>query len=198
MIKRFTVKHGLAVSMAVHITALCIIGLAQWKVNRPASLAGMHNEDMPSFRITLTAPIEPAKEVSPEPTDVIAIGGQPFRTDAAALKPPPLPEPPKMLNEIVVSTFAKPKPDSIKNTPPVYPYIAQKEGQEGVVILLVEVNSAGQVNSVEVVQSSGYALLDQSALDAVRKWRFNPATENNQPVLSRVKVPVRFKLVENQ
>ena len=41
---------------------------------------------------------------------------------------------------------------------------------------------------------SGYRILDNSALEAVRKWKFHPATIGGVKVSSTVKVPVRFTL----
>ena len=53
---------------------------------------------------------------------------------------------------------------------------------------------AGQAESVTLIKSSGHRLLDNSALEAVRKWKFHPATIGGVKVSSTVKVPVRFRL----
>jgi hypothetical protein len=45
-----------------------------------------------------------------------------------------------------------------------------------------------------MIKSSGHRVLDNSALDAVRKWKFHPATIGGVKVSSTVKVPVRFRL----
>lgn len=198
---KFTIIHCLAVSVALHIIALGIINFTMFRAGRPTILTGMNNRDMPAFKVTLPLPPDDDKDPPSKVPDVIAVGGQKMpvpQPDTAAVKEKDITEQSKMLNEIIVSTFVKPRPDSIKNSPPAYPYIAQKEGQEGVVILLLEIKPTGEVNSIKVVQSSGYALLDQSAMDAVKKWHFTPATENNKPVLSRIRIPIRFKLIENQ
>jgi len=66
--------------------------------------------------------------------------------------------------------------------------------QEGVVLLRVQVGTDGSAADVELARSSGYPLLDAAALEAVRRWRFEPAEVGGFPVSSQVDVPVRFSL----
>ena len=61
-------------------------------------------------------------------------------------------------------------------------------------MLGVQVNAEGNVSNVSLAESSGYPLLDKSAMEAVRRWTFEPAREGGFPVASRVDVPVRFTL----
>ena len=86
------------------------------------------------------------------------------------------------------------RPGYLTNPKPVYPPEARRRGQEGLVILQVLISGEGLPQRVEMVQSSGYALLDAAALEAVRQWRFSPARIGNLPIASQVEVPVRFKL----
>jgi len=80
------------------------------------------------------------------------------------------------------------------NPAPSYPLSARRRGQEGRVILRVEVLPEGGVGDVILEKSSGVASLDQAALDTVRRWRFRPARENGRPVAATVQVPIRFAL----
>lgn len=89
---------------------------------------------------------------------------------------------------------AEAKPNYLKNAPPRYPEAARRAGQEGLVLLWVEVTSEGRPDSVTVRQSSGYPVLDEAALRAVKKWKFYPAKIGTLPVASRVEVPIRFQL----
>ena len=66
--------------------------------------------------------------------------------------------------------------------------------QQGVALFRVVVSAAGHAESVTLIKSSGYRILDASALEAVRKWKFHPATIGGVKVSSTVKVPVRFTL----
>jgi len=80
---------------------------------------------------------------------------------------------------------------------PPYPWIARMKGYEGMVLLAVEVLTDGRAGRIRIKKSSGYALLDQSALNAVRDWRFEPARKSSTPLAMTVDIPVRFSLAES-
>ena len=86
------------------------------------------------------------------------------------------------------------KPDYLSNPPPIYPESSRQEKQEGVVVLEVIINAEGHPDDISIQTSSGFAPLDQSAVTAVRKWRFRPASLGSIKVKSRVMIPVRFRL----
>jgi protein TonB len=90
----------------------------------------------------------------------------------------------------------KSRPGYLQNRPPIYPPLARKMRQEGLVILRVKVDRKGMPAKVEVEQSSGFQLLDQAALEAVRHWRFEPERIGGMPVESNVAIPIRFRLEE--
>jgi protein TonB len=56
------------------------------------------------------------------------------------------------------------------------------------------IDETGVVVSAEVLSSSGHAVLDQAALDAVRRALFDPAERGARPVSSRLIIPFRFRL----
>lgn len=85
-------------------------------------------------------------------------------------------------------------PDYGINPKPKYPTIAKRYGYEGLVILNVHVLENGRVGKIELRKSSGYDILDKSALDAVKGWIFVPGQRNGKPTSSWVVVPVRFNL----
>lgn len=80
------------------------------------------------------------------------------------------------------------------NDRPAYPLAARLRGYEGMVLLSVEVSADGRVDDLMVKRSSGYEVLDRSALEAVRNWTFEPARRMGQPVRMRVDIPVKFVL----
>ena len=80
------------------------------------------------------------------------------------------------------------------NTPPTYPGLARKRGQEGTVILQVQINKEGRVEDLEIDVSSNFALLDRAALAAVKKWSFEPGRRGEERMTMWVRVPVTFKL----
>jgi len=79
--------------------------------------------------------------------------------------------------------------DVIKRVKPVYPLISRRKGEEGETVLRVKVDGAGNVESLSVECSSGYEMLDRSAMKAVKAWVFVPASPGE------LLVPVRFTLV---
>jgi protein TonB len=87
-----------------------------------------------------------------------------------------------------------PKPVVIQNTPPSYPENARRNGWEGRVLVRVEVSADGRPISTAIAKSSGYGVLDQSALRAVKSWRFQPRTVAGIPTAGSVEVPVNFAL----
>jgi protein TonB len=61
----------------------------------------------------------------------------------------------------------------------------------------VDVARDGFVQAARVQAGSGHDLLDEAALRAVRKWRFQPGTRDGEPVAMQVLVPVHFILKDN-
>lgn len=81
-----------------------------------------------------------------------------------------------------------------ENAPPSYPAWARLQGYEGEVLLGVEILPNGRVGSIKIKKSSGYAILDQSALEAVRPWKFEPARKSGMPLKVWVDLPIKFIL----
>lgn len=52
----------------------------------------------------------------------------------------------------------------------------------------------GRVADVRVRQSAGHPELDQAAVDAVRRWRFEPARRGSDAIAMWVQLPVEFRL----
>lgn len=89
---------------------------------------------------------------------------------------------------------ARPVAGMESDRPPVYPEAARRRGQQGRVVLQVDVSAQGTPVGVSVAQSSGFASLDHAALRAVEQWRFVPATRGGTPLPAVAEVPVRFQL----
>ena len=91
--------------------------------------------------------------------------------------------------------FEGPRPASHMNNPkPEYPTIAIRRQWEGRVMLKVFVLANGTAGEVRVATSSGHEVLDEAAVDAVRRWRFVPAKREGQPVDSWVSFPINWNL----
>jgi len=89
----------------------------------------------------------------------------------------------------------KKTPVLIRYISPEYPTEAKKNHLEGRVSLKLTISVEGKVSDAEVVGSSGYAILDEAAMNTVRKWRFIPAREDDgQTIASTVVMRIAFIL----
>jgi len=79
-----------------------------------------------------------------------------------------------------------------ENPPPGYPEIARQQGYEGVVLVGAEILVNGRVGEAVIRKSSGYAVLDQSAINAVKTWKFEPAKKSGIPYKTWAELPVKF------
>lgn len=70
-----------------------------------------------------------------------------------------------------------------------YPIIARKMGMQGTVIIRLYIGSSGKLDRYELVQSSGFTVLDNAALTGVASWGFDSGSA--QTIL----VPVKFRLL---
>ena len=91
---------------------------------------------------------------------------------------------------------ANSQPFDISNPKPLYPVSARKRGIQGKVLLQLSITAEGKVAAVHVMQSSGFRMLDLSAVNSVKRWRFMPALQDGQAVASVLQVPIRFVLKE--
>ena len=78
----------------------------------------------------------------------------------------------------------------ISRPSPTLPEFARTRGIYGTVSLEATVNERGAVTDIRIV--NGHPVLARAAADAVRRWRFQPATLNGRPVEVRLPVRVQF------
>jgi protein TonB len=84
--------------------------------------------------------------------------------------------------------------DYLNNPPPAYPRQSKRMGEQGTVVLRVLIGLQGTAEKAEVRSSSGFARLDQAALETVQRWRYAPGRRNGSPEAMWFNVPVRFIL----
>lgn len=77
---------------------------------------------------------------------------------------------------------------------PSYPRLAIKRRWQGEVLVQAWVSAEGETKEVLLKRSSGFELLDESALAAVKKWHFQAYVDQGRRVASWVEVPVDFTL----
>ena len=104
---------------------------------------------------------------------------------------PPSSPPPPVQKPLQVGGAIR-TPVKVRDVPPVYPPIAQAARVQGIVILEATIGADGRVVNARVLRS--VALLDQAALEAVRRWEFTPTLLNGVPVPIVMTVTVSFVL----
>ena len=104
---------------------------------------------------------------------------------------PPPPPPPKPKTAIRVGGNVQ-NSKLIQKIDPSYPELAKRARVAGIVLLQVAVDEQGMVRDVKLIR--GHPLLNQSAIDAVRQWRYSPTLLNGEPVPVIATVTVNFVL----
>lgn len=84
--------------------------------------------------------------------------------------------------------------DYLNNPPPAYPRQSKRMGEQGTVVVRVLIGQQGTAEKTEIRTSSGFARLDQAALETVQRWRYVPGKRNGSPEAMWFNVPVRFIL----
>lgn len=84
-------------------------------------------------------------------------------------------------------------PKFIYRETPVYPQIARRLGKEGRVVLRLTISEKGELLNIEVIETAPYGFVD-SAIEAIKKSTFQPASKDGKPVACRAILPVRFVL----
>lgn len=137
----------------------------------------------PAHPLPPASPPRATAALSPSSSAVPAAPRNPASAPAAAVPAAPVIPP-------------RPASGVAGNRKPLYPALALSRRWQGRVMLQVQVSAAGEPLSVRVAASSGHSLLDDSALAAVRSWRFVPAMRAGQAVAGSVDVPVDFRIAD--
>ena len=84
------------------------------------------------------------------------------------------------------------EPRLISSSPPDYPFVAKQVGIEGAVVVNGVIDASGRVTQMKAI--SGPALLRGAAIDAIRKWKYEPTVLNGNIVPIEVNITVQFRL----
>ncbi|MEX1024620.1 MAG: energy transducer TonB [Planctomycetota bacterium] len=106
-------------------------------------------------------------------------------------EPPPAAEPEP---EALATGQPELEPVLLDAPPPAYPRLAQRRGWQGSVLCLLRVDAYGNVVEASLVTTSGHAVLDAAALEAVERWRFRPGQRNGRDDSFEVEHRVTFRL----
>ena len=88
-------------------------------------------------------------------------------------------------------------PKLVHKVEPTYTDEAREAKTQGIVLLSVEVREDGKPHNIRVIESLGYGL-DENAIDAVEKWRFEPAQREGKAVRVTARIQVSFSLLEER
>jgi|SRR5690554_1510957 len=82
----------------------------------------------------------------------------------------------------------------VNNPRPAYPSMSRRLREQGTVVLEVLILANGSVGDVKISQSSGFKRLDDTAVKAVRKWRYAPARRGDEAIDYWYLQPLEFAL----
>jgi TonB family protein len=84
------------------------------------------------------------------------------------------------------------EPKLINSVAPVYPLSARSSGVQGDVVIDTTIDKSGNVVRVHVI--SGPAMLRPSALESLRRWKYEPSKLDGEPVEVQMQVTIKFRL----
>ena len=140
---------------------------------------------------TTTTPAQAAPMPVPMPLDVTLAALPPTIEFTPPTLTPPAPATPPVSRAATAGVSRGAEADLVK---PRYPALSIRAGEEGTIILEIEVLPDGSVGFVRVIESPGYDRLEKAAIDAVRKSKFSPAQRDGSPIREVVRKTIRFRL----
>jgi periplasmic protein TonB len=121
-------------------------------------------------------------------TDILPpLGGSGGRTDPAP-KAEPEPTPLPALTEAI------PLAGAMRDFQPPYPPQLLRTGVEGKAVVRVLIGTDGRVKQVAIIAADDPLFADATERQALRRWRFKPATRDGAPVESWRQMTVRFEI----
>jgi periplasmic protein TonB len=179
--------------------------LPEIQPHAPTSIPLVRRDAPPSEQLPTDEPQDEPKDDSDD-SESLAAPPSPRAAQAVAAAPAPSPSS-RRGNAPVDSLAARPSaaamaiglddatpPALARNPLPYYPPDAAARGVQGRVMLRILITAEGRVASIEVVTSTGYAMLDKAAVDAVRQWIFTPAHRAGRAIAWTTLLPVRFRV----
>lgn len=168
-------------------------------------------------RVENDAPAPPAAPIAqtvPPPPPAPVAGGTPLNpaeptppasSPAAGAIVAPLPAPGPSAAPAPTAALARPsaasegvtqyaRPQGGYQVRPAYPAVPRRLGIQGTTLLRVHVQADGRIGEVLVEKSAGHPELDDAAVDAVKRWRFEPARRGAEAIAMWVLLPVEFRL----
>ncbi|RVT89842.1 energy transducer TonB [Sphingomonas crocodyli] len=134
----------------------------------------------------IVAPQPIVQVPTPAPSPVITTPTPPPPKAEVAPVTPPSPPGPVAVDDV--------SSNMLRYEAPKYPIELRRAHKEGIVRLLLVIDTQGRVAQASIIDTSGYKSMDQSALEAVRRWLFKPFMRGGVPVEVQGAVRFPFKL----
>lgn len=191
-----------ALSLLVHlIVALILHPQAPSAQNQPEVVSLERRPASIAVKRTVTPPPPPPKRLPPSKTISSArpapkglagpssAAGTPATPAPAAPTPTPSP--------VVAASGGCSQPNtgpavSVTPPPPDIAPAARASGTNGVALVRVQLDTAGQVTGADVVQSTGNSSLDLVAVTMARGARYTPGLHDCKPIASAYTFSVKF------
>lgn len=149
-------------------------------------------------------PPKPRPQPRPEPPPVEAppseqaISVPESAPEEEAVGPPPQPvsAPVERNDDSLGAPVIPPRQDAnpLNNPAPAYPTVSRRLREQGTVVLEVLILPDGTVGEVRVKESSGYQRLDETAMKAVKHWKYIPARQGDKTISYWYLQPLEFSL----
>ena len=154
---------------------------------------------------------QPKKALAPAPALMLAAAPSPSPAPPVFVAPAPVPAPPVL----TIAAPAPPTPPAPPQPPPappvikqipasavrylveprmIVPLLSKRMNESGTVLLRIVVDARGYLKEASVRKSSGFARLDNQALQEIRTARFVPQTENGLPIEWETFAPMAYEL----
>lgn len=205
---------------AVLLAIVALHGLAGWALLQVAPVRAALAQAAPMMVDLLAPPApeplpeppapppppQPVAKKPPPPAPVVVAAAPPapapFVVPEAPPEPAPLPPPPPPVEVPPAPPAPAPLPREIppeairylEPPAPDYPRLSRRLNERGLVVVRVFVDADGLPRTVQIAQSSGFARLDEAALEGVRRARFRPYAENGRPSAGWARIPIPFEL----
>ena len=183
----FWIAFGSAI--AIHLGAVALAKtkspIAKLEHFTPASAVDITyvSESEPALQEAATPP--PLEEIHPDQDSFPEENHKPLPVRAYRKT-----RPPSLVRGTTTTSLRSVKAMVAYAPRPVYPYEARRQRVTGSGIALLTIDqTSGAVTSVLMTQSCGNAILDNSTLDALRRWRFTPGS------VTKVQVPITYTLM---
>jgi protein TonB len=203
---------SLVVVIAAHAAAISALALSKMeipvKVFTPIKIRNIEDPPPPDpepqpkeqvkERVKSVVDAPPAPIPLPRPDDVILVPERPLGPIDYDPGPPgqgevAQPEPPKPV-PVPKSVRLDAQIDPRSDLQPDYPAAEERAQVEGSVTVRVLIGTDGRVKAVEKVRAASDAFFRATERQALRHWRFRPATVDGRPVESRKVMIVHFRL----